>query len=81
VQDKPQAPVASPANTKASTLNPERAEAMAYELEKLGYPKRDQLRLASSVLEKPVRDFATLSETEALEVWSYAKRVNRSAAA
>jgi hypothetical protein len=82
VQDKPQAPIAttSPVN-KAPTLNPERAEAMAYELEKLGYPKRDQLRLASSVLEKPVRDFATLSETEALEVWSYAKRVNRSVAA
>jgi hypothetical protein len=86
VQDKPQAITSSPANTtrstnSGSTLNPERAEAMAYELEKLGYPKRDQLRLASSVLEKPVRDFATLSETEALEVWSYAKRVNRSAAA
>jgi hypothetical protein len=86
VQDKPQATTSSPANatrstSSGSTLNPERAEAMAYELEKLGYPKRDQLRLASSVLEKPVRDFATLSETEALEVWSYAKRVNRSAAA
>jgi hypothetical protein len=88
VQDKPQAATPAPASAtttrptgSGSTLNPERAEAMAYELEKLGYPKRDQLRLASSVLEKPVRDFATLSETEALEVWSYAKRVNRSAAA
>jgi hypothetical protein len=91
VQDKPQAtPSTSTRSTvhsagagqiSAQTLNPERAEAMAYELEKLGYPKRDQLRLASSVLEKPVRDFATLSETEALEVWSYAKRVNRSVAA
>ncbi len=64
-----------------ATLNPERAQAMTYELEKLGYPKRDQLRLAASVLEKPVRDLAALSETEALEVWSYAKRANRSAAA
>ncbi|MGL4610453.1 MAG: Rad52/Rad22 family DNA repair protein [Trueperaceae bacterium] len=73
VQDKP--------NTGSQTLNPERAEAMTYELEKLGYPKRDQLRLAASVLEKPVRDLASLSETEALEVWSYAKRVNRSVAA
>lgn len=67
--------------SSAQTLNPERAQAMTYELEKLGYPKRDQLRLAASVLEKPVRDLAALSETEALEVWSYAKRVNRSAAA
>jgi hypothetical protein len=91
LQDKPQSakpipPATSPrpnssATNSAQTLNPERAEAMAYELEKLGYPKRDQLRLASSVLEKPVRDFATLSETEALEIWSYAKRVNRSVAA
>jgi hypothetical protein len=83
VQDKVKtlAPVPAPSTSKGQTLNPERAEAMAYELEKLGYPKRDQLRLASSVLEKPVRDFATLSETEALEVWSYAKRVNRSVAA
>lgn len=94
VQDKPQAialqtatqPQTVPSTStrltsSAQTLNPERAEAMTYELEKLGYPKRDQLRLASSVLEKPVRDFATLSETEALEVWSYAKRVNRSVAA
>ena len=80
VQDKP-SPAPQSLNPKPQTLNPERAEAMAYELEKLGYPKRDQLRLASSVLEKPVRDFATLSETEALEVWSYAKRVNRSVAA
>jgi hypothetical protein len=78
MQDKP----AAQANAgKPSTLNPERAQAMTYELEKLGYPKRDQLRLAASVLEKPVRDLAALSEAEALEVWSYAKRVNRSAAA
>jgi hypothetical protein len=89
VQDKPQinaqtqvaSQTASQPNPKPSTLNPERAEAMTYELEKLGYPKRDQLRLASSVLEKQVRDLASLSETEALEVWNYAKRVNRSVAA
>jgi hypothetical protein len=73
-QDKPATPA-----PKATTLNPERAQAMTYELEKLGYPKRDQLRLAASVLEKPVRDLAALSESEALEVWSYAKRVNRAA--
>jgi hypothetical protein len=75
LQDKP----AATASSKTATLNPERAQAMTYELEKLGYPKRDQLRLAASVLEKPVRDLAALSETEALEVWSYAKRVNRAA--
>ncbi len=76
VQDTPNPKPQTPA-----TLNPERAQAMTYELEKLGYPKRDQLRLAASVLEKPVRDLAALSESEALEVWSYAKRTNRSAAA
>jgi hypothetical protein len=65
----------------SSTLNPERAKGMSDELEKLGYPKRDQLRLASSVLEKPVRDLATLSETQALKVWSYAKSVARQNAA
>jgi hypothetical protein len=80
VQDKPN-PNPQTLTPKSQTLNPERAQAMTYELEKLGYPKRDQLRLAASVLEKPVRDLAALSETEALEVWSYAKRVNRSVAA
>jgi hypothetical protein len=61
-------------------LSPERAKAMGTELEKLGYPKREQLRLASSVLEKPVRDLTQLSDSEAFEVWSYAKRVSRQAA-
>lgn len=64
----------------ASTLSPERASAMSSELEKLGYPKRDQLRLASSVLEKPIKDLTHLSDGEAFEIWSYAKRVHRQAA-
>jgi hypothetical protein len=68
-QPKPQT---SKPNT--STLNRERAENMQTELEKLGHPKRDQLRLASSALKRQVKDFATLSEAEALEVWTYAKR-------
>lgn len=81
---KPQTtdPVPStPRVANSSTLNKDRAENMQAELEKLGYPKREQLRLASSVLEKPVRELASLSETEALEVWSYAKRVARQSAA
>ena len=64
----------------ASTLSPERANAMSSELEKIGYPKREQLRLASSVLEKPIKDLTHLSDGEAFEVWSYAKRVHRQAA-
>jgi hypothetical protein len=78
VQDNPK-PETRNRKPEPQTLNPERAQAMTYELEKLGYPKRDQLRLAASVLEKPVRDLAALSESEALEVWSYAKRTNRAA--
>jgi hypothetical protein len=56
------------------TLSKDRAENMQTELEKLGHPRREQLRLASSVLKRQVRDFATLSEAEALEVWNHAKR-------
>jgi hypothetical protein len=63
--------------TAPGTLSKERAENMQAELEKLGHPRRDQLRLASSVLKRQVKDFATLSETEALEVWTYAKRGGR----
>lgn len=64
----------------ASTLSPERASAMSSELERLGYPKSEQLRLASSVLEKPIKDLSHLSDGEAFEVWSYAKRLHRQAA-
>jgi hypothetical protein len=63
-----------PPKAATGTLSKERAENMQLELERLGHPRREQLRLASSVLKKQVRDFATLSEAEALEVWTYAKR-------
>jgi hypothetical protein len=64
----------------SSHLSPERANAMSTELEKLGYPKHEQLRLASSVLEKPIKTLTHLSDSEAFEIWSYAKRVHRQAA-
>ncbi len=63
-----------------TSLTPDRANAMSSELEKLGYPKPEQLRLASSVLEKPIKNLTHLSDGEAFEVWSYAKRVTRQAA-
>lgn len=66
-----------PVNQATGLLSEERARAMEAELEKLGYGKREAMRIASSVLEKPVRDFARLTEAEALEVWSYVKRVSR----
>jgi hypothetical protein len=75
-----QVPLAQTQGLEPSTLSPERAHAMSSELEKLGYPKREQLRLASSVLEKPIKDFTVLSDSEAFEIWSYAKRVHRQAA-
>ena len=62
-----------------ATLTPERAQAMSAKLEKLGYNKHEQLRLASSVLEKPITDLILLTDGEAYEVWSYAKRVHRQA--
>jgi Rad52/22 family double-strand break repair protein len=74
------APESQSLDFSAEILSPERAKAMANELEKLGYPKREQLRMAASVLEKPVRDLTQLSDGEAFEVWSYAKRVSRQAA-
>jgi hypothetical protein len=69
-----------PQSLEPHTLSPERADAMSSELEKLGYPKREQLRLASSVLEKPIKDLTALSDSEAFEIWSYAKRLHRQAA-
>jgi hypothetical protein len=72
-QTRTSAPSTSSVNS-GQVLSKERAEAMQAELEKLGHPKRDQLRLASSVLKKQVKDFTMLSEAEALEVWNYAKR-------
>lgn len=62
-------------------LSPERAAAMSSELVKIGYPKNEQARLASSVLERPIKDLVQLTDTEAFEVWSYAKKVHRNSQA
>lgn len=64
----------------APLLSGERAEAMARELEKLGFTRREQLRLATSALGRSVAKLADLSEAEALEVWANAKRVGKKAA-
>lgn len=64
----------------APLLSSERAEAMARELEKLGFTRREQLRLATSALGRSVAKLADLSEAEALEVWANAKRVGKKAA-
>ena len=78
---------AKPAPTKpvletpqAPLLTPDRAEAMAKELEKLGFARGEQLKLSTSVLGHPVRAFTQLTEAEALEVWASAKRLSKSVA-
>ena len=57
------------------TLSPERANAMHRELEKLGFVRREQAQLAASILEREVTKFTALTESEALEVWNVAKRL------
>lgn len=54
-------------------LSAERADAMSRELVKLGYEKREQLKLAATVLGHQVNNLTFLTEAEALEVWAYAK--------
>ena len=61
-------------------LNSDRAEAMAKELEKLGFNRKEQLKHAAAVLVRPVVAFTQLTEAEALEVWQSAKRLSKSAA-
>lgn len=68
------------ASLQAPLLTPERAEAMARELEKLGFARSEQLKLGTSVLGHPVRAFTQLTEAEALEVWASAKRLSKSVA-
>ncbi|CAN5878739.1 hypothetical protein BH24DEI2_BH24DEI2_16930 [soil metagenome] len=65
---------------QAPLLTPDRAEAMAKELEKLGFARNEQLKLSTSVLGHPVRAFTQLTEAEALEVWASAKRLSKSVA-
>ena len=71
-------PLETPA--QAPLLTSDRAEAMAKELEKLGFARGEQLKLGTSVLGRPVRAFAQLTEAEALEVWASAKRLSKSVA-
>lgn len=61
-------------------LAPERAEAMVVELEKIGFSRAEQLKLATSTLGRPVRAFTQVTEAEALEVWASAKRLGQSVA-
>ena len=85
VQTLPAKPLETP---QAPLLTPDRAEAMAKELEKLGFARgvagaakpNEQLKLATSVLGHPVRAFTQLTEAEALEVWASAKRLSKSVA-
>ena len=67
-------------NGGAPLLTSDRAEAMAKELEKLGFGRSEQFKLAASVLNKPVRAFTQLTEAEALECWGSAKRLSKSVA-
>ena len=79
----PAPPVQTPALEtpgQAPLLTSDRAEAMAKELEKLGFARTEQLKLGTSVLGRPVRAFAQLTEAEALEVWASAKRLSKSVA-
>lgn len=61
-------------NSKPELINSERAKAMALELEKLGYARASHTALVENVIARKVRSLEQLSEAEALEVWSYAKR-------
>lgn len=61
-------------------LSDERAEAMRLELEKLGYASMSHPALVERVVGRKVSALAYLSEAEALEVWSYAKRMGQQAA-
>ena len=81
------APLGAPAGESGAALDgasprlsPERSEAMSRELEKLGFNRREQLRLAASSLGRNVSALGSLSEAEALEVWAAAKRVGSKAA-
>jgi hypothetical protein len=71
--------VSQPTHT-SPTLGKDRAEEMHKNLEELGYSRNTHDQLASQVLEKTVRDLSELTETEALEVWSYCKRTSRASA-
>lgn len=68
------------AEEEPGKLPPERATAMGRELEKLGFKPKEQLRLASSVLGRQVSALTQLTEPEALEVWTSARRLSKNIA-
>lgn len=70
----PQGDEATAAQPESPTLSQGRADAMQRELEKLGFVKAQQRKLAEQVLNHKVARFSQLTETEALEVWNVAKR-------
>lgn len=75
---KTQAPPAPPAparQSKDTLLTNERASAMHEELGKLGI--KNHYEFASHILEREIKSLTELSEVEALEVWSAAKRQAR----
>ncbi|MCA9836355.1 MAG: hypothetical protein KC422_05550 [Trueperaceae bacterium] len=61
-------------------LSTDRAEAMRLELEKLGYASLSHPALVEHATGRKVATLNQLSEAEALEVWSYAKRMQAKAA-
>lgn len=61
-------------------LSAERAEAMRVELEKLGFASLSHSALVEAVIGRRGIGLAQLSEAEALEVWSHAKRMQQKAA-
>jgi hypothetical protein len=69
-----------PLEQPSTTLGKQRAEEMHKTLEELGYPRSKHTQIASDVLERFVQDLSELTETQALEVWSYCKRVSRQTA-
>lgn len=65
---------------KTPKLSPDRAEAMRLELEKLGYATLSHPALVETVIERKVSSLDQLSEAEALQIWSYAKRLQSKSA-
>jgi hypothetical protein len=74
---KPQGGPAKTTAIKSTLFTNERASAMHEELGKLGI--KNHYDFASRILEREIKTLTELSEAEALEVWSAAKRQTRKA--
>lgn len=61
-------------------LSAERAENMKKELEKIGYASLSFPALVEHATGKKIKELSDLTEAQALEVWSYAKRMQGKAA-